>query len=150
MIEIFSLLCDYLYVSDIFRLSHALSYHHCTWPPADIHLVRRTLAVPPRVTLHNFMITYMSRARCRQCGTTCYSQYPRYCRQCTRFDTNSPMLMVDRAYIMHHYKGKERRYILSSISVERRGGNRAHLFRMSDVRRLSLHFVERHGKQTPT
>ena len=102
--SIFSLLHDYLYVADVFNLSCALAYPHSQWPRADVALVTRTLDVPPRVPLVRFLCTYMRRPRCRQCGKTCPPCTP-VLQRCTRDDPGSPVLMVDRVYVVRTHRG---------------------------------------------
>jgi len=150
---LFPILIDHLYVSDIFRLSHALSYAHPDWNREDVQLVRKTLRVPPRVTLAAFLATYEKRPRCRQCGVQSRAVHPRYCRDCSRYVIDSPVLMVDRLYVTHRYKepgGRRCRYILDNLRVVKRGGNKAHLFYRRDVEALSSQFDERHARHTPT
>ena len=151
--SIFSLLHDYLYVADVFNLSCALAYPHSQWPRADVALVTRTLDVPPRVPLVRFLCTYMRRPRCRQCGKTCHAVHPRYCRGCTRDDPGSPVLMVDRVYVVRTHRGvrgRKSRFILDRARVVKRGGNQAHLFLLREVEALARQFDDRQTRQTHT
>lgn len=133
LLKAFPLLLDHLYASDVFRLSHALSHRHTAWPLADIHFMRTRIGVPKRLATSFFLATYMSRKRCRQCGASCHATHPRYCRMCTRNDINSPVLLVDRSYIMRRCPGRVGRHLLLHMRVVKRGGNRAHLYWKKDV-----------------
>lgn len=144
--SIFPLLHEHLYVADVFRLSHALSYRHTEWPREDVAHVRRRLAVPPRVDLGVFLCTYVARKRCRQCGMTCYALLPRFCQHCTRYDRTSPVLLVDRCHVHHHYKPPRlARRILATVSMVKRGGNGAHLYWKRDVEACATWIAESTG-----
>lgn len=141
--SLFTVLFDYLYIRDVFVLSQALCHHHLDWPHEEVALVRRRLAVPRRISLTTFLLTYESRPRCRGCGGVTHAVRPRFCRACARTDPDSPFLMVDRSYVTQThkgYRGRKGRFILSRIRIVKRGGNHAHLFFLRDVEVLARQF----------
>ena len=133
LISIFPLLWEYAYLRDMFRLAEAIQHTHRSWSAEELSLVRKILVVPRRLPLGKFLISYMSRPRCRQCGRICHRTHPRFCMECTRWDEHSPVLMVNRTYIENEFGMKQARHILSVVKRVKRGGNGAYLYWKRDI-----------------